>query len=137
NTAGFTFSNFWPGSERTAIGIDAPSNTTDGHASSVIARTLDVPSGPTWTHCDSTLAWAAPPPDNARATAARMPSRPWYPKFMVDLSRGAGMRGRRIPFGAGAHYGGDKNDRRGPPISWHCSCFVKANIAGADRYIRR
>jgi hypothetical protein len=75
NSAGFTLSNFWSGSERTAIGMAVPSNTTDGHPSSVIARTLDVPSGPTSTHCDSTLASAAPPPANARATMARAASR--------------------------------------------------------------
>ena len=96
NSAGFTLSNFWSGSERTAIGVGVPSNSTDGHASSVIARTLDVPSGPTSTHCDSTLPCAAAAPDDANATTARAVSRWRHPKFMANLSRGAGSPPGRI-----------------------------------------
>jgi hypothetical protein len=56
NSAGLTFSIFWPGSDRVLIATGVPSNITAGQLSSLIARTLDVPSGPSWTHCASTFA---------------------------------------------------------------------------------
>src|SRR3984957_3631009 len=59
NCAGLTLPNAWPGSARTFIGAAVPSNMTDGQASSVMARTLEVPSGPSSTHCARILACAA------------------------------------------------------------------------------
>src|SRR5260370_22291804 len=58
NCAGLTSPKLRPGAERTLMGIGLPSNVTDGQASSVMARTLEVPSGPTCTHWARILASA-------------------------------------------------------------------------------
>ena len=50
NCAGLTLPKLRPGSARTLMGVGLPSNATDGQASSVMARTLALPSGPSSTH---------------------------------------------------------------------------------------
>ena len=50
NGDALTLPKLRPGSARTLMGTGLPSKATDGQASSVIARTLELPSGPIWTH---------------------------------------------------------------------------------------
>jgi hypothetical protein len=91
-TAGLTFSIFWSGAERTAMGVGAPSNSTDGQVSSVIARTLEAPSGPSSTHCDSTRACtfpivSKPKTATANATMTAAQSRWRHSIFMAEPFR--------------------------------------------------
>ena len=72
NCAGLTLPKLRPGSARTLMGTGLPSNATDGQASSVIARTLALPSGPSSTHCARIFACAScggAMPRKAAATA--------------------------------------------------------------------
>src|SRR5207245_3969124 len=60
NFASLTFPKACSGLDRTVMFTVAPSNVTAGQlVSSVIARALAMPSGPSWTHCARTFA-AAP-----------------------------------------------------------------------------
>src|SRR5580704_11613297 len=70
NSAGLTLSTFWAGSERTLICTGAPSNIATGQASSTIARALEVPSGPSWTH------WAIMRPCALSGRTKQMTARP-------------------------------------------------------------